>query len=270
MTSLHPAPAAVLLDMDGVLYEGDAVVPGAPEAVSWLREHGIPLLFLTNTSSKPRSALVAKLAGLGIEAGPDDILTPPLAAVDWIRRHAPGLVALFVPDATRTDFAGVPLADDETTDVSAVVVGDLGPGWDFWTLNRAFRLLMQEHRPRLVALGLTRYWKAGDGLRLDVGPYVRALEYAAGVEAVVTGKPAAGFFQAAVERLGRPADRVVMVGDDIRGDVAAAQAVGIRGVLVHTGKFRPADLELGITPFAQLDSIARLPGWWQEQMGARA
>ena len=58
---------ALLLDLDGVLYEGERTVPGAAEAVRGFRERGVPHLFLTNTTSRPRSALVSKLAGLGIE-----------------------------------------------------------------------------------------------------------------------------------------------------------------------------------------------------------
>ena len=80
------------------------------------------------------------------------------------------------------------------------------------------------------------------------------------------GKPAAPFYQSALELLGCDPGQGVMIGDDIRGDIAAAQAAGLRGLLVHTGKYRPADLNIGITPDGQLESIADLPDWWQQQM----
>jgi hypothetical protein len=115
---------------------------------------------------------------------------------------------LFVPGETASEFADLdPLPADVEKSAGCVVVGDPGNGWDFETLNRAFRLLMGEPRPVLVALGMTRYWRAADGLRLDAGAFVRALEYASGATAVVTGKPDNG-----------------------------AQQAGFAGVLVRTGK----------------------------------
>lgn len=258
---------AVLFDLDGVLYQGEQAVPGAAGAVAWFQERKIPHLFLTNTTSRPRSALVEKLAAMGIQVSEDDLFTPPVAARQWLEQHRCHRIALFVPGATRKEFEGLDLAGDGEPGAGAVVLGDLGEAWDFATLNRAFRLLMAGRETPLVALGLTRYWKAEEGLRLDVGPFVKALEYATGKEAVVLGKPASPFFQAALERLGARADEALMVGDDIRGDVEAAQRAGLRAVLVRTGKFRPTDLELGVEPDAVLDSVAELPRWWQERAG---
>ncbi|MBD0293279.1 MAG: TIGR01458 family HAD-type hydrolase, partial [Jiangellaceae bacterium] len=176
----------LLLDIDGVLYVGDEVVSGAAEAVTWLHKEGLPHLFVTNTTSRPRSSIVAKLASLGMAVDESDVLTPALAAAEWLRSRAPGRPALFVHETTAAELADFePLAADAQDGASAVVVGDLGDRWDFATLNRAFRLLMSADRPPLVALGMTRYWRAQDGLRLDTGPYVRALEYATGATAVV-------------------------------------------------------------------------------------
>jgi HAD superfamily hydrolase (TIGR01458 family) len=111
---------------------------------------------------------------------------------------------------------------------------------------------------------MTRYWRAEDGLRLDVGAFVRALEYAAGRTAVVVGKPDPAFYATAVDALGLEAGQVVMVGDDIRNDVEGAQRAGLTGVLVRTGKFSASDLTAEISPDAVLDSIADLPRWWAE------
>ncbi len=253
----------LLFDMDGVLYEGDQPVRGAAQTLRWCRDQGIPHLFLTNTTSRPRQALVRKLERMGIGIDSGRILTPPVAAVHWLQRNARGPVALFVPEATRGEFAGLEIAPESFQGTAAaVVIGDLGEQWDFATLNRAFRLLMDPAEPPLVALGMTRYWRAADGLRLDTGPFVRALEYACGREAVVLGKPAAAFFHAGVELLGLDPGETWMVGDDIRGDIAGAQAAGLHGILVRTGKFRPADLEQGIEPDLVLDSIASLPEVW--------
>jgi len=253
----------VLLDLDGVVYVGDQPVPGAARAVDWLRSEGIPLRFLTNTTSAPRRAIAAKLTGQGIAATEGQILTPAVAAAAWLRRHGIERPALFVPDATATEFAALdPLPSGAEDGAGAVVVGDLGEGWDFATLNRAFRLLMSDAGSPLIALGLTRYWRAEDGLRLDAGAFARALEYAAGRSAVVLGKPDPAFYAAAVGDLGLDPAQVVMVGDDIRVDVEGAQRAGLVGVLVRTGKFAPTDLEGGVVPDAVLDSVADLPRWW--------
>ncbi|MBT2970913.1 MAG: haloacid dehalogenase [gamma proteobacterium symbiont of Ctena orbiculata] len=259
----------ILFDLDGVFYVGERAIPGAAETLDWVRQQQIPHCFLTNTSSKPRDALVAKLARLGLAADADHILTPPVAASSWIAQNLNGSVVLFVPDDTEAEFARLTLADRQTQEpVAAVVVGDLGDAWDFTTLNQAFRLLMRQPSPRLIALGMTRYWRAPDGLRLDVAPFVHALQYASGIEPVVLGKPCGDFYRSALEMIVCKAEQSVMVGDDIRGDIAAAQAVGLQGLLVHTGKFQTSDLAAGITPDGQLASIAEFPEWWGRITGA--
>jgi HAD superfamily hydrolase (TIGR01458 family) len=254
----------ILFDLDGVFYVGDRAIAGGAEVLEWVQGQGIPHCFLTNTTSKPRDALVKKLLGLGLHTEPDRILTPPLAARHWIEQNLQGPVALFVPPATEAEFSQLSLAErDSRQPVAAVIVGDLGEAWDFITLNQAFRLLMQQPAPHLIALGMTRYWRAPDGLRLDTAPFVKALQYASGVEPLILGKPSADFYHSALEMVGCSPHGGVMIGDDIRGDVAAAQAAGLRALLVRTGKFQPSDLQGPTRPDGLLDSIAELPDWWQ-------
>lgn len=257
---------ALLIDLDGVVYAGDAPIAGASEALRFVTAERIPHLFLTNTTSRPRSALVAKLAAMGIEVLEENILTPPVAAAAWLSENVEGNIAFFVPAATLDEFESVSVARADQA-AAAVVVGDYGDNWTYAELNRAFRLLMAEPKPRLVALGMTRYWLAPDGLRLDTGPFIEALSFASGVEPVVLGKPAAPFYETALSMLGAEAARTVMIGDDIRVDVGGAQRCGIRGVLVRTGKFRPRDLDGDIVPDDVLESIADLPPRWP-QIGA--
>ncbi len=242
------------------------MVPGAVETAAWLNDQGIAHRFVTNTSSRPRSAIVAKLTGLGIDVTEEEILTPAVAAVAWLRQRGLERPATFVPEATMAEFADLdpvaPSHADTPDGVGAVVIGDLAEQWNYATLNQALRLLMNDQAPPLLALGMTRYWRAEDGLRLDAGAFVRALEYAADTEAVVLGKPDRSFFSAALEALGVEAAETAMVGDDVRVDVAGAQRSGLRGVLVRTGKFSPGDLFREERPDAVLDSIADLPAWW--------
>jgi len=151
----------ILFDLDGVIYDAGRLVPGAAETVAWARERGIPHLFVTNTTSRPRTAIVEKLAGFGIAATPEQILTPAVAAAAWLARQPRGGVALFAAPALRAEFRGLHLVEEGAR---YVVIGDLGEAWDFRAMNRAFRLLMADPASQLVALGMTRYWKT-EGVR---------------------------------------------------------------------------------------------------------
>jgi HAD superfamily hydrolase (TIGR01458 family) len=259
---------AILFDLDGVLYQGDRIIDGAVETLQWCERNGVPHLFVTNTSSKPRRALVERLSGLGLSVSAEQIFAPPVAACEYLTENDAEPVALFVRETTREDFAGLTLLDDTAeSGAQSVVIGDIGEAWSFATLNRAFRLLMEEPQPVLVALGMSRYALGNDGLILDVAPFIKALEYAADCEAVVMGKPADAFFDAAIRKLQTSRAETVMIGDDIRSDVGGAQAAGLTGVLVRTGKFRDKDLEGSIRPDAVLDSVADVPRWWDNRLG---
>jgi HAD superfamily hydrolase (TIGR01458 family) len=256
---------AMLIDLDGVIYQDEQLVPGAPSAVAWIRAQAILHVFVTNTTSRARRALVDKLTRFGIPVNDAEIVTPTVIAPEWLRREACEPAALFVPAATQPDFVGVnTLAEDAETGAGSVVLGDLGPAWTFAALNRAFRLLMENPGAQLIALGTSRYWRASDGLRLDVGPFVAALEHATSRSALVLGKPSRQFFEIALMVLGCSAAETVMVGDDIAADVEGAQRAGMRGVLVRTGKFRETDLRGHIRADGVLNSIADLPSWWRE------
>ena len=136
-----------------------------------------------------------------------------------------------------------------------MILGDVGKRFDSELLNHAFRLIMDG--AELVALQHNRYWRRADGLALDVGAYAAALEYATRREAVVVGKPAEAFFQAAVVDMGL--ENAVMVGDDVEADVGGAMAAGLPGILVRTGKYRQDALPPEVTPTAIVDSIADVP-----------
>jgi phospholysine phosphohistidine inorganic pyrophosphate phosphatase len=252
----------ILFDLDGVLYNSEEPIAGAAETVGWIQAQNIPHLFVTNTSSRGRAALVDKLRRFGIRAELNQILTPCNAAAEWLKTRDDGKTALFINPEARIEFQDITCVSEEIeTGVRHIVIGDMGEAWNFRTLNRAFRLLHANPEAVLIALGMTRFWHAEDGIRLDAGPFVAALEFAAGRKALVLGKPAEPFFRAAVERLGLPDNEIVMVGDDIETDIAGAQQAGLMSVLLRTGKFRSSDLERDITPDAVLKSIAELPKW---------
>ena len=256
---------AILFDLDGVFYEGATPVKGAVEALKWVRENNIPYLFITNTTSRNRLDLVAKLYEMGITADIDHILTPAVAAVAWLQAHKKSNIALFVPNAIHPEFlrfTGTKKTADQPVD--GLVIGDLGKQWTYDKLNKAFRLLMNEPHPVFIALGMTRYWQADDGLRLDVAPFAMALQHASQVQAIVLGKPSADYYRAALRMLKtKPADTVI-IGDDLYTDIEGGQQLGMRGILVRTGKFQLRDMKADVRPDAVLDSVADLPGWWKK------
>lgn len=245
-----------LFDLDGTLYQGDEPVAGAPEAIAALRGAGLPLRFVTNTTRFPRAALARRLEGMGFAAAPDEILTGPTAAAALLRERGIRKIQLLVAGATHADFVGFDLVDEHP---KAVVVGDLGEGWTFPILNQAFRNVLAG--AELIALQRNRYWKTEGGLALDGGPFVVALEFATGRSATLAGKPSRGFYEAALRSLGLPAGEVAMFGDDREGDVLGAKALGMMGIAVRTGKYRPEDEDrLRREADAVIDSVAALAG----------
>ena len=243
----------VLLDIDGTLVEGDRAVPGAPGWLADLDRRGTPYRLMTNTTRRSRAAIAAMLARAGFSVDAAHVLTPAALARRRILASDRRSAALIVTDDARVDFEGVETTAD---DPGWVVVGDVGEGFTWSVLDRAFGWLLGG--ARLLALQKNRYWHDGERIRIDAGPFVAALEYAAEVTAEVVGKPSAGFFELALADLGLPPSAVVMVGDDVRTDCAGARAVGCRSVLVRTGKFRSGDLRHEPGPDVVLDSVVDL------------
>lgn len=248
---------AVLFDLDGVLVTGGAPLPGAIETLRALLAADIPFIVLSNMTLLPRRFMLDRFRRYGLDLPLDRMLTPPAAAARWITQQGNPPVAAFVAEPTRVELVGLHLLpEDAESGAAFVVVGDLGDGWNHAPMNRAMRLLLEG--ARLIGLGMGRYWKAPDGLRVDVGAYVTALAYATGQTPIVIGKPAPDFFKMALDALGVPRERVAMIGDDILNDVDAGQRVGLKGILVQTGKFRPEDLSRGVTPDWTLPDVSHI------------
>jgi HAD superfamily hydrolase (TIGR01458 family) len=246
---------ALLIDLDGVLYVEDEPVRGAREAVLCLRRSPLALRFVTNTTSHSRPATLAKLRRLGFQLADDELVTPAALAVRHCLQGGRRRASLLMADDVKPDFALL-REDDERPE--AVIVGDLGRSFDYDVLNRAFRHVLGG--AELVALQKNRYWRREDGLSLDVGPFVAALEYATGRDAHVVGKPAPAFFRDVLEQAGVPAAAAAMVGDDIETDVGGAMDAGLAGILVRTGKYRDDAVRAsGIEPTVTVDSIADVP-----------
>lgn len=239
----------VLLDLGGVVYVGSEPLPGAIPAIERLGAAGLGIRYLTNTTRSPRRLMLEKLRRLGVPGGAEALFMPATAARRYLEER--GLTPrLLVHPALEEDFAGLKEGRAE-----ALVVGDAGEGFTYEAMNAAFRAL--QAGAEFLALARNRSFQDADGaLSLDAGAFVAALEYATGRQAMLFGKPAPAFFEAAVASLGCAAPEAVMVGDDAEADIAGAHAAGLQAILVRSGKYRPGDEDdIDLSPNAVVDDL---------------
>ena len=239
-------------------------IPGAAAAVRRLRADGHRLRFVTNTTTRSRAGLAAELRRQGIELEDSEVQTTADAAVRLLRGRR---VLALVMHALVGDLEGIELVGEGA---DAVLLGgaDETPEtnlvFSYMNLARAFAEL--ELGAHLYCLHRNRWWQTARGPLLDAGAFVAGLEYAADVEAVVLGKPSPAYFTAASEALDADPELTWMVGDDLESDIAGARAVGMKTVLVRTGKFRPDMVEASrVRPDGIVSSIGQLPDWLEER-----
>ena len=245
----------LLLDIDGVLSVSWEPVPGSIDAMHWIGEHGPPFRLITNTTTHTRRDLAATLRDAGFDVGPEQIVTAVVATATHLRAHHPGARVFVLSDGDADeDLEGIELTSPDEADV--IVIGGACDDFTYETLNTVFRRLMDG--AVLVGMHRNLFWRTATGWALDGGAYIAGLEEATGARATICGKPAPEYFASALALMGVAPGRALMVGDDIDNDVSGAQAAGIRGVLVRTGKFRDADLARG-TPDHVIDSLSDLP-----------
>jgi HAD superfamily hydrolase (TIGR01458 family) len=244
----------LLFDLDGVLHVSEKPIPGAAEALRAVRERGFTCRFATNTTTKSLEGLHRKLSGIGLPIEKHEIFSSPQAAIRHLRRLGTPVCHLVLVDEAKEDFAEFPQSEENP---AFVIMGDVGESWNYAVLQRLFRMLMDG--AVLIALHKGRYWETREGLRLDIGIFVAGFEYVTGREAIIIGKPSPDFFRQALEDMGLSAGEVVMIGDDIDSDIGGAQVVGMRGVLVKTGKYREELASKTIVrPDAVISSVAAL------------
>ncbi len=248
-------PKAFLIDLDGTLYFKGKPCPGAIETINYLRQEKYHLRFLTNTTAKTPKMLHEQMQTLGFDIYENEIFNATYACLLYLRAQSGASCHFMVDDAVKAFFEEIP-TDDNAPDF--VVVGDYGEGFDFHTLNHAFRLLMDG--AELIALQKGLYWFSSEGMFLDCGAFVTLLETAAGKTARVMGKPSETFFKIALDSLQLSASEAIVVGDDITSDILGAETMKMRGILVKTGKFKPNQLENPVAkPTWVLDSVSELP-----------
>lgn len=232
---------ALLFDLDGVVYLGDAVIPSAPATIAALVERGTSIAFLTNNSSRTLEQVAAKLAGLGVPARTDQVVSSGVATAAMLDREgAVGSSAFVIGEAgVREALAavGIDLLDGEPSRADLVVIG-----WDRSVDYAKLRTasLLVERGARLIATNADASYPAPDGLWPGAGAILAAVTTTTGASPTIVGKPAQPMFDAAAGKLG--ASRPLVVGDRLDTDVAGAAAVGWDSMLVLTGAATPAEL----------------------------
>lgn len=241
---------ALLLDLSGVLYDGTRLIAGAVDTIAAARQRGLVLRFVTNTASKPASVILAELEAMGIPVQTDELFTAPMAAKAYIEQQGLRPFCL-IHRSLLPEFAALPQSDP-----NCVLLGDARNDLNYDNLNHAFQLC-KKGAP-LIGIGMNKYFMDTDGLMLDAGAFIHAIEWAADTQAIVMGKPSADFFAQVVASTGFLAGECLMVGDDVMSDVVGAVNAGLQGCLVKTGKFLAGD-EKRLPPQARLlGSIADL------------
>lgn len=237
-----------LLDMDGVIYRGNQLIPGAERFVARLRRDGIPFRFLTNNSQRTRRDVALKLCRLGLEAEADDVFTCAMATARFLAKQKRGATAYVIGEnglAAALHHNGVTVVDD---DADYVVVGE-GRTFNFEMIERALRLI--EKGARLIATNPDATCPTDAGTRPGCGAIVAMLEKATGREAFSVGKPSGVMMRMAQDELGVRSSGTIMVGDTMETDILGGVGMGYRTVLVLSGH----------TTVSQLHRYAYRPDW---------
>ncbi|MBT7459058.1 MAG: TIGR01458 family HAD-type hydrolase [Flavobacteriaceae bacterium] len=248
----------ILFDLDGVFYIEKTLISGGNKTLAFLRQEQIPFRFVTNNTTLSRSALTHKLQTLGLEVEEDQILSANYAGILQVKKSGFDRCRLLLRLEAQADYPpNIPERPD------AIVIGDIGDAWNYDLLNDLMRQVLDG--AEIVALHKGRYHEGRNGLQLDSGAFVAALEHATGKKAVVVGKPSKAFFTLASEVFSCSPEELIMIGDDLINDIKGAQQMGYHAILVQTGKYRKALVEKSeIKPDGCISSIALLPDYLRD------
>lgn len=243
--SSHPARPqrffpGYVLDLDGTVYLGDALLPGARCAIETLRARGSRVVFLSNKPLESRADYAAKLTRLGLPTPPEDVINSSWVLARWLRAEAPG-ATLFVigepPLLAELRRAGFRLS--ERPDAIDFVVASFDRHFDYHKLQVAFDAV--NAGARLIATNADRYCPTPEGGLPDAAAVIGAIEGCTGRDVeVVVGKPSPITVRAILERLRLPAVDCLMVGDRLETDVAMGLRAGMATAVVLTGVTTPA------------------------------
>lgn len=221
-----------LIDMDGVVYRGSHLLPGADRFISHLRSEGIPFLFLTNNSQRTRRDVATKLLRLGIEAFEEDIYTCAMATAEFLQAQKPNGTAFVIGEGGLLHAlheVGYSIVDH---DPDYVVVGE-GRTLTLETVELAVRMI--HNGAKLIATNLDPNCPTQNGIRPGCGAFVSMLESATGTKAFSVGKPSPVMMRSARKSLGLATAEVVMIGDTMETDILGGVQMGYRTMLVLSG-----------------------------------
>jgi len=248
---------AFLFDLDGVFYVDDNLIPGANDALQWLQERNIPYRFITNNTTLPRNKLVEKLNKIGMQVNEDDLISANYAGVLLLKKLKVNSCKLVLREIAQADYQSF---NTNTSKPEAIVIGDIGPHWDYKLMNELMDLILAG--AQLIALHKGRYFQTEKGLAIDSGAFVAGLEHATETKALVVGKPQPTFFELATQVFTCKPTEISMVGDDLINDILGGQKMGYPTFLVKTGKFRESLYQASdIRPEHLIPSIATLPNY---------
>ena len=173
----------------------------------------------------------------------------------WDRKKEHSLTCFLVlADDPKKDFAEFTQTD---TNPDYIVIGDIGKQWNYDLLNKIFNMVI--NGAEMIALHKGKFWQTEEGLQIDIGAFVAGLEYVTRQTATVIGKPSRTFFETALIDMGVKPGQAAMIGDDIDSDIGGAQAAGMKGILVKTGKYRQELVnKSNVKPDVVVDSISEL------------
>lgn len=250
----------LLIDLDGTLFHGGVMIPGADKLIAGLRSAGIPFLFVTNNSSRTAAAVAAHLNGMGIEANTDEVCTSSMAAARYIAGELPqARVAILGEEGLiqACTEAGLTLVDESPD----FVVQGIYRSFTYDSLAKASRWIMEG--AKFVLTNPDLMLPSDDGVMPGAGSLGAAIEAASGVSPVVIGKPESHLITYATAMLGIKPEEAVVVGDNMRTDISAGVKAGCRTILVFTGLTTQDNLEhyksiTGVTPDEIYTDLAEL------------
>lgn len=245
-----------VLDMDGVLYRGNTLIPEVPAFLAALDAAGIRWAMATNNSTNTPRQYSEKLAAMGIVAADERVVTSGVATATWLRSQYRAGTRIFMVGMSALEQA---LFDDgyfvpAGRDAEVVVSGaDFELRYD--KLKTA--CLAIREGAAYVATNADKTFPSEEGLIPGSGAIVAALTAATGVDPVVVGKPNPELVQSSLRIMGVTADRALMIGDRLDTDILAGQRAGTRTLLVLTGvSSRQEIADTGIVPDIIVDTLA--------------
>jgi NagD protein len=253
----------LLIDMDGVVYGGDIMIPGADEFVARLLKENIPFSFMTNNSQRTRLEAVRKLRKLGIEVTEKHIYTSAMATAKFLAGQIPGGTAYVLGEGgllTSLHENSITLVDN---DPDFVVLGE-GRNFTLEMVQRAVDMILAG--AKFIATNRDPSPKKKGWNNLGIAATAAMIEEATGVKAFVVGKPGPVMMRAARKALGLETAEVTVIGDTMDTDIQGGVQMGYKTILVLSGITKKEELQkYAFKPDLVVNSVhdIKLPlPWW--------